>query len=209
MPHPKHPTGKKDVMQAILQAATDLFAQRGVAGVAVRDIAARANVNHGLVHRHFGSKENLRLEVQNVLMQKINRDIGEPQDYMDAFVRGMAALRNNEAFWKVLARTFLDGRFEGHVQSAFPYLQKMIALISQAQTDGTFDPSVDPRHIVAGGTAMALGLLVFENYLLPGTGLDDQPAEKAQDAILQTFMNILMQPPDRAGDDGHNDLDRM
>ncbi len=192
--HPKtRPTGKKDVMNAILIAATDLFAERGVAGVAVRDIAARADVNHGLVHRHFGSKENLRLQVQNHLMQKINADIGEPDDYAEAFLRGVAALRRNEAFWKVLARTFLDGQFEGDVQSAFPYLRKMIALIAAAQADGRFDKSLDPRLLVAGGTAMVLGLFVFANYLLPGTGLDDRPAEETQDAILQAFMDILIQ----------------
>lgn len=187
------PTGKEDVMNAILEAATALFAERGVAGVAVRDIAARANVNHGLVHRHFGSKHNLRLQVQNHLMRKINAAIGAPENYADAFVSGVAALRSNEAFWKVLARTFLDGQFEGDVQSAFPFLRKMIALITEAQANGTFDKSADPRLLVAGGTAMVLGLLVFENYLLPGTGLDDQPAEAAQDAILQAFMDIIIQ----------------
>jgi len=190
------PKGKEDVMTAILDAATSLFAEKGVAGVSVRHIADRANVNHGLVHRHFGSKENLRLQVQNQLMQTINKDIGEPEDYADAFSRGVAALRKNEAFWKVLARTFLDGQFEGDVQSAFPFLQKMIGFIAQAQADGTFDKQVDPRLLVAGGTAMVLGLLVFENYLLPGTGLDEEPAGMAQDAILKAFINLLVEAPE-------------
>jgi len=185
------PTGKDDVMTAILDAATALFAAKGVAGVSVRDIAARANVNHGLVHRHFGSKENLRLQVQNHLMEKINADIGAPENYADAFIRGVAALRKNEAFWKVLARTFLDGQFQGNVQSAFPFLQKMTGIIAKAQKDGTFDKRTDPRLLVAGGTAMVLGLLVFEHYLLPATGLDGEPAGAAQDAILQAFMDLL------------------
>ena len=193
MPPTPRPTGKEDVMTAILDAATSLFAENGVAGVSVRDIAARANVNHGLVHRHFGAKENLRLQVQNRLMERINADIGEPENYEDAFLRGVDALRKNEAFWKVLARTFLDGQFEGDVQSAFPFLQKMTILIAAAQKDGTFDNHTDPRLLVAGGTAMVLGLLVFENYLLPGTGLDGEPAETAQNAILQAFMERLLQ----------------
>lgn len=193
MPPTPRPTGKEDVMTAILDAATSLFAENGVAGVSVRDIAARANVNHGLVHRHFGAKENLRLQVQNRLMERINADIGVPENYEDAFLRGVDALRKNEAFWKVLARTFLDGQFEGDVQSAFPFLQKMTTLIAAAQKDGTFDNHTDPRLLVAGGTAMVLGLLVFENYLLPGTGLDGEPAGKAQDDILEAFMERLRQ----------------
>jgi len=178
-------------MTAILDAATALFAEKGVAGVSVRHIADSANVNHGLVHRHFGAKENLRLQVQNRLMEQINADIGEPESYEEGFLRGVAALRKNEAFWKVLARTFLDGQIEGDVQSAFPFLRKMTSLIAAAQKSGTFHNRTDPRLLVAGGTAMVLGLLVFENYLLPGTGLDGEPAGKAQDEILEAFMDLM------------------
>ena len=44
---------------ALLDAAATLFSARGPASVSVRDIAAHAGVNHGLVHRHFGSKQAL------------------------------------------------------------------------------------------------------------------------------------------------------
>ena len=53
------PTGRAEVAAAILEAATDLFAERGPAATSIRDIAARSHVNHGLVFRHFGTKEQL------------------------------------------------------------------------------------------------------------------------------------------------------
>src|ERR1700722_695418 len=53
------PTGREEVVAAILQAATDLFAERGPAATSIRDIAARSKVNHGLVFRHFGTKDQL------------------------------------------------------------------------------------------------------------------------------------------------------
>src|ERR1700745_3146220 len=55
----KIPTGREEVAAAILEAATDLFAERGPAATSIRDIAARSKVNHGLVFRHFGTKEQL------------------------------------------------------------------------------------------------------------------------------------------------------
>lgn len=55
----KPPTGRAEVAAAILEAATELFAERGPAATSIRDIAARAGVNHGLVFRHFGTKEQL------------------------------------------------------------------------------------------------------------------------------------------------------
>jgi AcrR family transcriptional regulator len=46
---------------AILQAAREAFAERGYARTTIRDVARRAGVTHGLVMRHFGSKEGLML----------------------------------------------------------------------------------------------------------------------------------------------------
>src|ERR1700678_4167148 len=63
----KIPTGREEVVAAILEAATDLFAERGPAATSIRDIAERAGVNHGLVFRHFGTKEQLFGAVLNNL----------------------------------------------------------------------------------------------------------------------------------------------
>ena len=46
---------------AILEAAREEFAERGYARATIRGIARRAGVTHGLVMRHFGSKEQLLL----------------------------------------------------------------------------------------------------------------------------------------------------
>ena len=43
----------------MLAATRDLVAERGPDGFSVRDIAARAGVNHALVHRHFGTKADV------------------------------------------------------------------------------------------------------------------------------------------------------
>ncbi len=53
------PTGRDEVIAAILDSAAQIFAERGPTAASIRDIAAQAGVNHGLVHRHFGSKEQL------------------------------------------------------------------------------------------------------------------------------------------------------
>ncbi|MDX6356856.1 MAG: hypothetical protein QOF98_3759, partial [Streptomyces sp.] len=47
---------------AILEAARSTFAERGYARATIREIAQRAGVAHGLVLRHFTSKENLFVE---------------------------------------------------------------------------------------------------------------------------------------------------
>jgi AcrR family transcriptional regulator len=47
---------------AILEAAREVFNERGYAGATIREIAKRAGVTHGLVMRHFGTKEQLLLQ---------------------------------------------------------------------------------------------------------------------------------------------------
>ncbi len=54
-----------DTRDRIMQAASDLFAQKGYAGTTTRAIAATAGVNEVTLFRHFGSKENLAREIMN------------------------------------------------------------------------------------------------------------------------------------------------
>ncbi|MQY28881.1 TetR/AcrR family transcriptional regulator [Nocardia aurantia] len=48
--------------QSLLSAARTLMAERGVAGVSTREVAATAGVNQALVYRYFGSKDELFAE---------------------------------------------------------------------------------------------------------------------------------------------------
>ncbi|MEA2102045.1 MAG: helix-turn-helix domain-containing protein [Thermodesulfobacteriota bacterium] len=186
------PHGRDEVITAILEAAAQLFAEHGVEAVSLREIAGQANINHGLIHRHFGSKENLRLAVQDHLAALIRDDIGTPSSAMDGAKRAIEALYRHEAFWRVLARTFLDGRFEGDVQSAFPFVWNQVELVKKEQENGQITRDADPRMIVAGGTAMTLGLLVFEKYILPGSHLDREDRQETISRIFDTWADLVM-----------------
>src|SRR4051794_15842321 len=65
------PVGRAEVVAAVLEAAADLFAERGPAATSIRDIAARSRVNHGLIHRHFGSKHSVVAAVLDHLGQHL------------------------------------------------------------------------------------------------------------------------------------------
>ena len=53
----------RETTQSILEAARELFAERGYDGASIRAITARAGVNLGAVTYHFGTKERLYLAV--------------------------------------------------------------------------------------------------------------------------------------------------
>ena len=56
----------------ILDAAENLFADRGIDGVSIRSIISLAGVNLGAIHYHFGSKESLVKEVFNRRIGQVN-----------------------------------------------------------------------------------------------------------------------------------------
>jgi AcrR family transcriptional regulator len=69
-------TGKAEMptespRERILDAALDLFGERGLTGTTVRDIAARAKVNVAAISYHFGGKDELYREVAGMVIGSI------------------------------------------------------------------------------------------------------------------------------------------
>jgi AcrR family transcriptional regulator len=55
----------------LLDAVTDYVLTHGLAGLAMRPLAAAVKVSHGTLLHHFGSKENLVTEVIDLLRQRL------------------------------------------------------------------------------------------------------------------------------------------
>lgn len=64
-----------DAPTALLDAVEALLAEEGYAAVSTRTVAARAGVNHGLVHYYFGSVDNLMLAA----LQRFTDELHERQ----------------------------------------------------------------------------------------------------------------------------------
>jgi len=187
------PHGREEVAEALIKAAAILFSKHGVKAVSIRDIASLAGVNHGLIHRHFGSKEQLRIKTQEYLAKQVRDEIGEPENILDALLLAGQAIKKQPMFWKVMARTFLDDNFEGDVQTSFPLINKLVSLVRDGQTRGFITVDMDPRHIVAAICAYGLGMEVFEKYIVQATGLDSVPLKEVQTTIKNRFISLLFQ----------------
>ena len=69
----KIPATKLPTPERILRAASECLLNLGYPRTTVKEIAARADVPQGLIHHHFGSKENLFCSV----IDDLNREIAE------------------------------------------------------------------------------------------------------------------------------------
>jgi TetR/AcrR family transcriptional regulator len=67
----------RDRRRTILEAATELFAERGYAGVSFPDIASAAGTHKTTIRYHFGSKDDLYIAVLDEALEKIAQVMGD------------------------------------------------------------------------------------------------------------------------------------
>ena len=160
-PRPKEgatPRGPDEVIAAVLHSAGQLFAERGPAAVSIRDIAARARVNHGLVFRYFGTKEQLVAAVLDHLADQTTRLLdGAPEHDLEAAMTLQA---------RVLARALLDGFAAERLQRDFPAASW---LFDQVRTQYRSDNAA--RLATAHALALLLGWQLMAPVLRKATGL--------------------------------------
>ena len=81
----------------IRDAALRLFAERGLDGTTIRDIAKEAGVSGGLIRHHFGSKDDLRAACDRYALDQIMRI--KEQAVLDGQL-GNPAFMSAAPFWK-------------------------------------------------------------------------------------------------------------
>jgi len=65
--------------RAIMVAALKLFADRGIDGVSIRDVAARAGFTNPALFRHFAGKDALALALFDTCYRHLGAVVGQPQ----------------------------------------------------------------------------------------------------------------------------------
>lgn len=177
------PRGKVAVTAALIDAAADLFSTRGPAAVGVREIAQRAGVNHGLVHRHFGSKEGLLMAVMNQLSERVSTALGperEDETLSELLIPVFASAQDAGQHWRILAIALLEGRKPEDIQAGFPVFHRLLAAARRTEPAG-----ISPESFTSILVSMGLGMLVFGPWLQSASGQDD-------DAWLQTRLDMQL-----------------
>jgi TetR/AcrR family transcriptional regulator, repressor for neighboring sulfatase len=186
------PFGRDDVVAAVIEAAGELFSRSGFDGVSVRDIAARAGVNHGLIHRHFGSKESLRRQTLQHMADAMLADVQDAGSLDELSWRAFQSLKKHERFWRILARTILDGYGTGDLHQSYPIAQHLIERVTVAVQEGALRGDIDPRMIVASMFSFSCGFIMFEPFILAAVGLDGMKPDDVREKIFSAAVSLLV-----------------
>jgi AcrR family transcriptional regulator len=178
----------------IRDAALRLFAERGIDGATIRDIAKAAGVSPGLVRHHFGSKEALRdacdAHALGHLIRIKERAVLEGQMANPGFlpaVHPTVLLLN-----RYLARSLLDGS-----PAAASMFDEMVDLAEQWILRHHPGISADPRAYAAVLCAMQTGLLMLHENLSRVLGADILGPEgylRVSKAAVDFYSHPLLSP---------------
>ena len=178
----------------IRDAALALFAERGMDGATIRDIAKDAGVSGGLIRHHFGSKDDLRAACDSYaldqLMQIKEQAVLDGQLANPSFMS--AAHPTVLLLYRYLARSLVDGS-----PAATAMFDEMVELGEAWLATHNPGQMADPRGYSAVLVATQTGMLMMHAQLSRWLGADIFTAEghlRLTEAMIDFFSQPLLSP---------------
>lgn len=173
-------SGPERVRAAVVDAATKLFAERGIHAVSVREIAREVGVSHTLLHLYFGSKEEIVREVLTSRNGRYAAAIDGSSDIAVGVKAAFTQLAADRDWLRAVAAGLIEGIIPHRVQTN-PMAQA--AFLKKFEGAEPSDDRVDPRLMGAAITSMIVGWAVTQDWLREGAGLGDLTDEEFVDGM--------------------------
>jgi TetR/AcrR family transcriptional regulator len=133
----RKPRDGEDTRARVLQAAQELFAEKGFSGTSLALISQRCGISDGLILHHFQSKKNLYRQVLETLAGRYTQELVQPQGEaaspQEMMQQTLAASFN---FWKqdsAYQRISLWAYLEGETELADQEAALTVELVQQVK----------------------------------------------------------------------------
>jgi len=177
--------------QVILAAARELFAAHGVDGVSVRRVAAAAGVNHALVHRYFGTKNEMVAAIllaEGEAMSAMGRPEADPGTSLGALRDVLThALADGRTSLLLMLRAEIDGLAPESLAAGAP-LQPLRLLDGWLAENAPEGIEIDHQALAMVIGAAMMGLASCQPMLAAGVGLEGEDP----DAVLRRCVDLLV-----------------
>lgn len=182
--------GKRHTMNRVLAAARVEFANKGLAGARVDEIARETGVTKQLIYHYYSSKEGLFVAVLdessgNIMSELVALDVASQTPPM--------ALRTllGHFFDQYLLDPFLGGlalegiRYHGNhetprnhfLEMAPKLIAKLDDILRRGAASGDFRAGINPRLLLASASLVTTGWFTNRYSMSALTGLDTDSAE--------------------------------
>ena len=189
-----------DASVAILRSTGELLARKSPSEVTLREIAKHAGVNYGLIHRHFGTKDELVLQLFRAFSDyggSLMRDTGSIYTALQ-----QAFNAESGAFAEIFAWVILDRVEPERVWADRSLMGELAEQIETTWQQGTPPPLTrqrfDPRVLA---TFASLVISVWEFYApyvaVMGDYADRDPGEVKAEVLDLLQLLVAATAPDR------------
>ncbi|GIP36527.1 TetR/AcrR family transcriptional regulator [Paenibacillus sp. J2TS4] len=181
---------KTDKQAKILEAAIEIFSEKGYAATSTSEIAQKAGVAEGTIFRHYKTKKDLLLSIAGPIAIKLVapflvRDFAKlldvPYQQADDFFRAIARdriqfARKNIKLLKIL---FQEVPFQPELMEQIKALATNIVVsriqkvIKHFQEQGQI-VEAPPWRIIRSAASMLMGMIVFHVFLVPEFPLNEE-----------------------------------
>ncbi|WP_110513305.1 TetR/AcrR family transcriptional regulator [Herpetosiphon llansteffanensis] len=190
--------------QRILLSARHLFALQGFEALSLRDIASHADVTHGLLRHHFGSKEAIWQAVVDAaladylaaLLPLVDAAIAEQHEPSAVIKRSVATIIRLSASFCEVPRLMVHESISGgerlnyFMQQLRPLSAMMQPFFEAMRAEGKFQQFSHPTFLLA---VISLGILPlalasFSNALAQIDILEQAELERHIERVIATLM---------------------
>jgi TetR/AcrR family transcriptional regulator, repressor for neighboring sulfatase len=191
--HHKVPRGGEAIKEAILQATEKLLKKYNPTEISLRQIAMAANINHSLIHRYFGTKENVIFAVHDRIIGKLGAQFSEI-DSLDGNIEKIFKISEQNPSRRVLlARAMLDGADPHLIRHHFPTVHQLIELLRKKKSETANPTEYDAETLAAFFVAAVMGWFLYEPFLLASTGLEKRNKNEVHKQIVEILEKIADQ----------------
>jgi len=188
----------------IIQAAVEIFAEKGFAATSTNEIAQKAGVAEGTIFRHYKTKKDLLISIVSPIMTKLvapfvlrdfHRVLDTEYERFEDFLR--AVMRNrlefamlNAPVIKILLHEIpfhpqLQSQVKEHI---FPKVaERMESIITYFQSRGELVEMPSPTLIRMSATAI-VGYILMRSLIMPENNWND---EEEIERTIQFIMHGL------------------
>jgi len=188
----------------IMEAAEELFAEKGFDGTSVRDVAYKAGVNLAMISYYFGSKEKLmeslfkyrgefiKLQLESVIENKKLSSLEKVYDLIDNHIERMM---KQQCFHKIMARQQMTD-----IKSVMTQLilelkttnQELVKkLVREGQKKGEFKKNIDVPLMMATLIGTTSHIVTTQHYYRKVNNLESLSNEEFEKHIKKKLSSHL------------------
>lgn len=142
----------------------------------MRQVAARAGVNHALIYRYFGSKERMLWEAMNQVAWEMAGLLRADLGVRDVVPAMHLAMVERSDWMRSLAQLLMAGSALEGYERRFPTMRGLRALVERERAVAGVADGPDPAIVVATATSASAGWILIRTFLVQALELDNRDA---------------------------------